>query len=76
MAWEALDRAARNDDFKPVLLDDMINHPDEYVRASAAQALTKYANDAEVRAGFARALGDPSVAVRRVAAGVVDRPKH
>jgi HEAT repeat protein len=66
MAWNALQHAAPNDAYVPVLLGDLTSSPDEYVRASAAQVLTSYTGNPQVRAAFERARSDPSMAVRRV----------
>jgi HEAT repeat protein len=71
LAWSALGRAAPDKSFVPVLLGDLNNFPDEYVRAAAAEVLTKHIDDPDVRAALERALDDPSMAVRRIAARVV-----
>jgi HEAT repeat protein len=66
MAWKALSGRAHNAAFVPVLLDDLKNHPDEYVRSSAATALSNYIDLPEVQAAFEEARNDPSMEVRRV----------
>ena len=70
MAWKTLGGRAHDPAFVPVLLDDLRNHPDEYVRSSAATALSNYIDLPEVRAAFEAARTDPSMAVRRVVAGL------
>jgi HEAT repeat protein len=73
MAWDVLARAAPDDAFVPVLLGDMSSHPDEFVRGAAAQVLRNYVHSANVREAFERALNDPSMQVRRIAASVLQR---
>jgi len=67
LAWDVLRSAKPDPTFVPVLLGDLNNHPDEYVRASAARLLTRHAGSAEVREALERAADDPSMEVRRAA---------
>lgn len=67
MAWDALARGVPDESFVAVILGDLANHPDEYVRSSAAAVLRPHASSSQVREAFQRALSDPSMEVRRVA---------
>ena len=73
MAWRMLAQSPRNNDFTPVLVDDLANHPYEYVRSSAAMILMRYTDDSVVRETLEKALDDPSMAVRRNATFALDR---
>jgi HEAT repeat protein len=72
MAWRALD-GANHPEVVPVLLDDLRNHPDEYVRASAGFALSPYIDLPEVLAAIEAAVNDPSMEVRRMAGNQIAR---
>jgi hypothetical protein len=74
MAWGILQRALPDEVFVPVLVGDLSNNPDEYVRASAAQVLTRYVRNPVAREALERARNDPSLAVRRIATAVPEHP--
>lgn len=71
MAWNALSRAAPDDKFIPVLLNDLQSHPDEYVRAAAARILTKHTANPDVQQALEQARHDMSFQVRGLVEGKV-----
>ena len=70
-SWDSLS-GIRHPDFTQTLLDDVAGHPVENVRASAAAALTAYADAAAVRAALEQAQGDASMSVRRAARSALE----
>lgn len=69
-AWDILRRATPDASFVPQWLEDLAGHQDEYVRANAAQLLSRHKSDPVVQAALDKALKDPSTQVRAAASGV------
>jgi hypothetical protein len=73
MAWRALQFAAPDEAFLPVLLGDLTSHPDEYVRAGAAQVVANYASNSAAHDALDRARSDSSIWVRRAAGSALEK---
>jgi HEAT repeat protein len=70
-AWESLGSSALPA-FTPTLLEDLVGHAAEDVRAAAAAALKPHAEETQVRAALEQARIDPSLVVRRAAQIALD----
>ena len=60
----------RTSHYVPQWLEDLAGHQDKYVRANAAQLLSRHKSDPVVQAVLGKALKNPSTQVRAAASGV------
>lgn len=77
MAWTSLWVGTPEEEYVPVMLDDLASHPDEEVRTAAVNVLDVYlqkrGDNPDVRAALERARSDQSIDVRRRASWALEQ---